>query len=91
MAGVILGSVDGLLCSEESALSNRVFTRWLVGLAVYADTMRNLHLQKLDLRLLYSQVCHFDVKAVELNTTHTFLHILGESCLANPINHTIVG
>ena len=45
MTGVIFWGVDSLLCSEKSAIGNSVFTGWLVGFAVYADTMRDFHLQ----------------------------------------------
>ena len=53
--------------------------------------MRDFDLKKLDLGLINSEIRHFDIKTVEVNSANTLFNVLSELALANLIDPQVIG
>ena len=86
MALVILRHVVTCWRTEDRWLRYRVVIRRSVQIAFDVQTVVNLYFQNFNARLFYSQVCHFNVETVEVNTLYALVYGLCKSSLTNFAN-----
>ena len=52
---------------------------------IYLEPLVDFNLQNINSRLLDCQVCHLDVKAVEVDAVYAFANVIGEVLLAGDL------
>jgi len=82
---IILRSVDCLRSSEKRSLSDCVFTFTEILGSVYVNTVMHFNIQYLEFWLFNSQVCKFNVQAMEVDSSHALLNILSKLGFADLI------
>ena len=88
---VILRHVDSLRRAQDRVLAHAVLRLWQVLPSLEVDAVGDLHLEQLQLGLIYSQIGHFNVEPVEVDASDALLHVAGKLALANLIEPEVVG